>query len=67
MARDRVGPVVICDGCAYPTDLEMTQDNTDPSKGMLVDESWEGKCPKCHYEFNLRIVMKEKDDAKSDS
>lgn len=65
MARAEVGPCVICDGCAMPIDLEMSADNTDPSKGMLVDEDWVGKCGKCHYEFKLRILMKEDDDAKT--
>jgi hypothetical protein len=67
MPRGTVGPVVICDGCAFPTDLEMAADNTDTSKGLLVDEQWQGKCPKCHYEFSLRIVMKGEVNDKSSS
>jgi hypothetical protein len=54
--------VVTCDGCGSAISLEIVSDDSDPNKGVLIDEQYYGKCEQCNYEFTVRKKMEQKDD-----
>lgn len=61
MAPHQFYPIVIlCDGCRSAVPMELSTDEADPNKGLLVKEIHLGHCNSCNYDFHLTVQMEEK-------
>lgn len=54
-------PLLICDGCRFVLEPRIVSDNADPNKGLLVNETWEGRCPHCSYDFTIIVKQEEEE------
>lgn len=52
-------PLLICDGCRYVLEPQLVSDDADPNKGLVVNETWQGECNHCNYEFTITVKQEE--------